>query len=302
MAGKFAGKIQLQTVDELLGVPETAGTMDIDVDRIHSFANHPFKVLEDDKMDELVTSIKENGVLSPVIVRPDKEGNYEMVSGHRRLCACKAAGMSKIPAIVKEMTDDEATILMVDANIQREELLPSERAFAFRMKMEALNRQGKRTDLTSTSRLEVAKLSADIVGKTGGIGARQVQRYIRLTYLLPELIELVDSKKLGLNLAVDISFFDRDVQSWLYEYIKENGFIKPNQVAVLKEQKNLENMTQYIVISLLNSALPEKKASAKVALSEKKLDKYFPPHYSAKKREEVILSLLEKWKQEQEGC
>lgn len=302
MAGKFAGKIQLQTVDELLGVPETAGTMDIDVDRIHSFANHPFKVLEDDKMDELVTSIKENGVLSPVIVRPDKEGNYEMVSGHRRLCACKAAGMSKIPAIVKEMTDDEATILMVDANIQREELLPSERAFAFRMKMEALNRQGKRTDLTSTSRLEVAKLSADIVGKTGGIGARQVQRYIRLTYLLPELIELVDSKKLGLNLAVDISFFDRDVQSWLYEYIKENGFIKPNQVVVLKEQKNLENMTQYIVISLLNSALPEKKASAKVALSEKKLDKYFPPHYSAKMREEVILSLLEKWKQEKEGC
>lgn len=302
MAGKFAGKIQLQTVDELLGVPETAGTMDIDVDRIHSFANHPFKVLEDDKMDELVTSIKENGVLSPVIVRPDKEGNYEMVSGHRRLCACKAAGMSKIPAIVKEMTDDEATILMVDANIQREELLPSERAFAFRMKMEALNRQGKRTDLTSTSRLQVEKLSADIVGKTGGIGARQVQRYIRLTYLLPELIELVDSKKLGLNLAVDISFFDRDVQSWLYEYIKENGFIKPNQVAVLKEQKNLENMTQYIVISLLNSALPKNKASAKVALSEKKLDKYFPPHYSAKMREEVILLLLEKWKQEQEGC
>jgi len=302
MAGKFAGKIQLQTVDELLGVPETAGTMDIDVDRIHSFANHPFKVLEDDKMDELVTSIKENGVLSPVIVRPDKEGNYEMVSGHRRLCACKAAGMNKISAIVKEMTDDEATILMVDANIQREELLPSERAFAFRMKMEAMNRQGKRTDLTSTSRLQVEKLSADIVGNTGGIGARQVQRYIRLTYLLPELIELVDSKKLGLNLAVDISFFDRDVQSWLYEYIKENGFIKPNQVAVLKEQKNLENMTQYIVISLLNSALPEKKASAKVALSEKKLDKYFPSHYSAKKREEVILSLLEKWKQEQEGC
>lgn len=302
MAGKFAGKIQLQTVDELLGVPETAGTMDIDVDRIHSFANHPFKVLEDDKMDELVTSIKENGVLSPVIVRPDKEGNYEMVSGHRRLCACKAAGMNKISAIVKEMTDDEATILMVDANIQREELLPSERAFAFRMKMEAMNRQGKRTDLTSTSRLQVEKLSADIVGNTGGIGARQVQRYIRLTYLLPELIELVDSKKLGLNLAVDISFFDRDVQSWLYEYIKENGFIKPNQVAVLKEQKNLENMTQYIVISLLNSALPEKKASAKVALSEKKLDKYFPSHYSAMKREEVILSLLEKWKQEQEGC
>lgn len=299
MAGKVAGKIQLQTVDELLGVPEIAGTMDVAVNRIHSFSNHPFKVVDDDKMDELVASIKANGVLSPVIVRPDKEGDYEMVSGHRRLHACITAGIQKIPAIVKEMTDDEATILMVDANIQREELLPSERAFAFKMKMEALNRQGQRTDLKS-SRLEVGKLSADIVGQTGGIGARQVQRYIRLTFLVPELLELVDNKKLGLNLAVDISFFDKEVQSWLYEYIKENGFIKPNQVAVLKEQKNLENMTQFIVISVLNSALPEKKASAKVALSEKKLDKYFPAHYSAKKREEVILALLEKWKQEQE--
>ena len=185
-------------------------------------------------------------------------------------------------------------------NIQREELLPSERAFAFRMKMEALSRLGKRTDLDGTSRLQVEKLSAEAVGKTGGIGARQVQRYIRLTYLIPELLELVDSKKPGLSIAVDISFFDKDVQRWIYEYIKENGFIKPNQISILKEQKNLDNMTQYVVISLLNSVLPEKKASAKVSLSEKKLDRYFPPHYSAKKREEIILSLLEKWKLEQE--
>lgn len=299
MAGRVAGKIKLQTVDELLGVPEITGTEKVAVSKIHSFANHPFKVLDDEKMDDLVTSVKENGVLTPVLLRPDGKGGYEMVSGHRRLHACILAGIDEIPAIVREMSDDEATILMVDTNIQREELLPSERAYAFKMKMEALSRQGKRTDLEGTSRLEVEKLSADTVGRTGGIGARQVQRYIRLTYLIPELLEMVDGRKLGLSIAVDISFFDKDVQNWIYEYIQENGFIKPNQIAVLKEQKNLDNMTQYIVISLLNSVLPEKKVTAKVSLSEKKLDKYFPPHYSAKKREEVILSLLEKWKQEQ---
>lgn len=300
MAGKVANKIKLQSVNELLGVPEIAGTMDVDINRIHGFQNHPFKVVDDEKMEELVASITANGVLSPVIIRPDKHGDYEMISGHRRLHACKTVGLSKIPAIVKEMSDDEAIILMVDANIQREELLPSEKAYAFKMKMEALNRQGHRSDLDS-SRPEVAMLSADIVGKSGGIGARQVQRYIRLTYLIPELLELVDNKKLGVNLAVDISFFDTSVQGWLYEYIKENGFIKPNQVEVLKSQVNLDNMTQYVVISLINSVLPEKKSSAKVSLSEKKLDRYFPPHYSAKKREEVILSLLEKWKAEQEA-
>ncbi len=300
MAGKVANKIKLQSVNELLGVPEIAGTMDVDVNRIHGFQNHPFKVVDDEKMEELVASIAANGVLSPVIIRPDKNGDYEMISGHRRLHACKSVGLTKIPAIVKEMSDDEAIILMVDANIQREELLPSERAYAFKMKMEALNRQGHRSDLDS-SRLEVGKLSADMVGKSGGIGARQVQRYIRLTYLIPELLEMVDNKKLGVNLAVDISFFDTSVQGWLCEYIKENGFIKPNQVEVLKSQVNLDNMTQYVVISLINSVLPEKKSSAKVSLSEKKLDKYFPLHYSAKKREEVILSLLEKWKAEQEA-
>lgn len=177
MASKVAGKIQLQSVNELLGVTEIAGTMDIDVNRIHSFKDHPFKVVDDENMDELAASIKENGVLSPVIVRPDKKGDYEMISGHRRLHAGLTAGLTKIPAIVKEMSDDEATILMVDANIQREELLPSERPYAFKMKMEALSRQGHRSDLDS-SRPQVGMLSADIVGKSGGIGARQVQRYI----------------------------------------------------------------------------------------------------------------------------
>ena len=297
MAGRVAGKIKLQSVDELLGVPEIAGTQEIEIGRIHSFPNHPFKVLDDDKMETLVDSIRENGILNPVIVRPDQTGNYEMISGHRRLHAAGIVGLKKIPAIVKEMTDDEATIVMVDANVQREEILPSERAWSLKMKMDALSRQGKRTDLTSGH--GVPKLTEDVLGEEIGISGRQVKRYIRLTELIPELLELIDSKKLQFVLGVDISYFDEQVQKWVYEYIKDNGFLKPAQVAALKEQPNLANTTQYNVISILNSALPQKAPSAKVSFSEKKLDKYFPPHYSAKQREEVIIQLLEQWSEAQ---
>ena len=148
MAGRVAGKIKLQSVDELLGVPEIAGTQEIELGRIHAFPNHPFKVLDDDKMETLVDSIRENGILNPVIVRPDQTGNYEMISGHRRLHAAGIVGLKKIPAIVKEMSDDEAIIKMVDANIQREEILPSERAWSLKMKVDTMRRQGCRTDVT----------------------------------------------------------------------------------------------------------------------------------------------------------
>ena len=297
MAGRVAGKIKLQSVDELLGVPEIAGTQEIEIGRIHSFPNHPFKVLDDDKMETLVDSIRENGILNPVIVRPDKTGNYEMISGHRRLHAAGIVGLVKIPAIVKEMSDDEAIIKMVDANIQREEILPSERAWSLKMKMDAIKRQGKRSDLTSDQ--NGPKLSAVEVGESAGISSTQVKRYIRLTELIPEILDLVDQKKVQFTLAVDISYFDEQVQKWIYEYIKDNGFLKPVQIAVLKEQANLSNTSQYNVISILNGALPQKSSSAKVSLSEKKLDKYFPPHYSAKQREEVIIQLLEQWSKEQ---
>ena len=147
MGSRVAGKIKLQSVDELLGVPEIAGTQEIELGRIHSFPNHPFKVLDDEKMDTLVESIRENGILNPVIVRPDQNGDYEMISGHRRLHAAGIVGLKKVPAIVKEMSDDEAIIKMVDANIQREEILPSERAFSLKMKMDAMRRQGARVDI-----------------------------------------------------------------------------------------------------------------------------------------------------------
>lgn len=302
MAGRVAGKIKLQSVDELLGVPEIAGTQEIELGRIHAFPNHPFKVLDDDKMETLVDSIRENGILNPVIVRPDQTGNYEMISGHRRLHAAGIVGLKKIPAIVKEMTDDEAIIKMVDANIQREEILPSERAWSLKMKMDAMRRQGARVDVDGTCGNDCHKLgtkTAEIVGEAVGLKGRQVRNYVRLTYLIPELLELVDTKKLQFVLGVDISYFDEQVQKWVYEYIKDNGFLKPVQIAALKEQPNLSNTSQYNVISILNGALPQKSSSAKVSLSEKKLDKYFPPHYSAKQREEVIIQLLEQWSKEQ---
>ena len=297
MAGRVAGKIKLQSVDELLGVPEIAGTQEIEIGRIHSFPNHPFKVLDDDKMESLVDSIRENGILNPVIVRPDRTGDYEMISGHRRLHAASIVGLAKIPAIVKEMSDDEAIIKMVDANIQREEILPSERAWSLKMKMDAVKRQGQRSDLTSDH--NGPKLAAVEVGELAGISSTQVKRYIRLTELIPELLDMVDQKKVQFTLAVDISYFDKQIQQWVYEYIKDNGFLKPVQIAALKEQPNLANTTQYHVISILNGALPQKSSSAKVSLSERKLDKYFPPHYSAKQREDVIIQLLEQWSKEQ---
>lgn len=310
-------KVHFESVEELLGAPVTKdGTEEIRIDQIFPFENHPFKVIDDEKMQELVESIKANGVLSPVIVRPDDEGTYEMISGHRRMHAAQKAGLATIPAIVKQMTNDEAVILMVDANIQREEILPSERAYSFKMKMEAMKRQGSRHDLTSglqvhklngeaTSGLEVQKLddkwSREKIGADAGMGGRQVQRYIRLTELCPELLEMVDEKRLGLNLAVDISYFDKELQKWLYEYIRENGFLKLEQIATLKNTPNLENVTQYTMIQILNNALPEAKPNGKVTLSEKKLNKYFPSHFTAAQREKVIIGLLDKWQSERNG-
>src|SRR5574344_1857961 len=256
MAGRVAGKIKLQSVDELLGVPEIAGTQEIEIGRIHAFPNHPFKVLDDDKMETLVDSIRENGILNPVIVRPDQTGDYEMISGHRRLHAAGIVGLVKIPAIVKEMSDDEAIIKMVDANIQREEILPSERAWSLKMKMDAMRRQGSRSDLTCGT--EFHKKSVDerktreVIGNESGMTGRQVTKYIRLTELVPELLSITDEKKITLAMAVDISYFDEQVQKWIYEYLKDNGFLKPLQVIALKEHPNLTNANQHMIISILN--------------------------------------------------
>lgn len=300
MASRVGSKIKLTSIDELLCVPETSGTTEIELGLISAFENHPFRVVDDEKMEELVESIRQQGILSPVLVRPDDEGGYEMISGHRRLHAAKIVGLKKIPAIVRELTDDEAVIAMVNANFQREEILPSERGFSLKMKMDAMRHQGAcRHDGDKLSPAE--RKTASIVGVGSGLAARSVQRYIRLTELIPELLDMVDAKRLSLVSGVDISYFDKDVQKWLYEYIRDNGNLKAEQMAALKEQKNLENMTQYTLIAILNDALPKKSAVKKVSFSEKKLMKYFPADYPASKCERIITELLEKWKEEQEA-
>lgn len=305
MTNRVAGKIKLQSVDQLLGVPEISGTQEIDIVRIHAFPNHPFKVLDDERMDLLVDSIRENGILNPVIVRPDQNGDYEMISGHRRLHAAGIAGLQKIPAIVKEMSDDEAIINMVDANIQREEILPSERAFSFKMKMDAMSRQGSRVDLTCGTQFHkldaINKKTRETIGDEAGMTGRQVTKYIRLTELISSILDLVDSKKITLTMGVDLSYLDEQVQKWVYEYYHDNGFLKPVQVEALRNQQNLSNASQYGFISIMNDALPKKNTAAKVSFSEKKLDKYFPSHYSAKDRETVIIQLLEQWSEAQKA-
>ena len=248
-------------------------------------------------MDDLVESIKNNGVLTPVLVRPDDEGNYEMISGHRRLHAAKRAGLTVIPAIIKPMTNDEATIAMVDANCQREEILPSERAYSLKMKMDAMRRQGMRSDLTSDH--NGPKLTSREVGEAYGISQTQVKRYVRLTDLLPELLSYVDIKRIGLVTAVTISYFDKQVQRWIYEYIKETGFIRPEQIDALKACENLENMTQHTVVMTMNEAI-KPKTSGKVSLSERKLNKYFGTHVSGSERERIIIGLLEEWVKKKE--
>ena len=296
-------KIHFASVDELLGSPNLTGegTEMLKLESIHSFKNHPFKVIDDDKMAELKESIKVNGILSPVLVRPDGKGGYEMISGHRRMHAASMIGLDMIPAIVKEISDDEAVIVMVDSNVQREEILPSERAFSLKMKMDALKRQGKRTDLEETSGTECQKLTGDQVGESFGLKDRQVRKYVKLTDLSPELMRMVDEKQISIALGYEIAFFDKEVQQWIYEYRLENGFIKAEQIEALKKEPSLANMTQHTTILALNRALPEIKTSGKVALSEKKLNKFFPSHMSSREREKIILNLLAKWKEEQEG-
>ena len=234
MANRVGAKIKLTSVDELLCVPETSGTTEIELGLISAFENHPFRVIDDEKMDDLVESIRQQGVLTPVLVRPDDEGGYEMISGHRRLHAASIVGLKKMPAIIKELNDDEAIIAMVNANLQREEILPSERGFSLKMKMDAMRHQGTcRHDVDKLSPLE--RKTATIVGEGSGLTGRSVQRYIRLTELIPELLDMVDSKRLSLVNGVEISYFDKEAQKYIYEYIKDNGSIKPEQIFALKE-------------------------------------------------------------------
>ena len=292
MAGRSGEKVKLISYEDLFQVDSLREITEIAIAELYDYKNHPFKVLDNEQMKELKDSIRENGILNPVLVRRIKKG-YEIISGHRRKHAAELLGMEKIPVIIKELTDDESTVLMVDSNIQREEILPSERAFALKMKMEALSHQG-------TSRHHVEKLSCEEVGESSGMSGRQVQRYIRLTELLPELLEMVDQKKLPIMLAVEISFFDLEIQSYILTNIILGAVIRAEHIAELKQLIEQDSISQDIVSHVLNGSV-EKKSKKNLTITEKKLYDYFPPEYSKKEMEAVIYDLLEQWKAQEKG-
>ncbi|SDB64544.1 ParB/RepB/Spo0J family partition protein [Butyrivibrio sp. INlla16] len=297
MAQRVGQKVKLSSIDELLGVPSMEGTVDLDVMTIYPFENHPFRVVDDEKMDELVESIKESGVLTPVLVRPDDEGNYEMISGHRRLHAAKRAGLRKIPAIIKEMTNDDATIAMVNANMQREEILPSEKAFALKMKMDAMKHQGKTTSSTEWTKSR----AGDEAGEAHGLHRSQVHKYVRLTYLLPKLLDMIDEGRLAVAIGVEISYFNHTYQQWLWEYIHENGMIKQEQLMDLRQYRDDDSLTQEQMIDILIQKRATPQIKKKVTFNERKLNKYFPAYYSQSEIERIMISLLEEWKRTHES-
>lgn len=251
---------------------------EIDVSKITNFPDHPFKVLDDDKMEEMVKSVKEYGVILPVIVRPKQDGTYEMISGHRRKRACELAGVKQIRCIIKDLSDDEATILMVDSNIQREEILPSEKAFAYKMKLEAMKHQGKRIDLEedTTSTPVVSKLRTDeILGEEVGESRENIRRYIRLTYLIPELLEQVDLKRIAFRPAVEISYLDEE---WQYVVLNKLEYdeVSPSlsQAIILKKIEQEGTITEEKIEELLDKEKPNQKEFIKI--HNEKIDKYIP--------------------------
>lgn len=246
----------------------------IDIDKITDFPNHPFQVKCDEKMENMVKSIKVYGVIMPVIVRPKENGTYEMISGHRRKKACELAGLKEIKSIVKELTDDEATILMVDSNIQREEILPSEKAFAYKMKLEAMKHQGIRNDLT-LSPLDTKLDNAKSIGEENGDGRAQVFRYIRLTYLIPELLEQVDLKRIAFRPAVELSYLSEDNQYVVLNKL-EYDEVSPSlsQAIVLKKMQQEGTITEEKIEELLDKEKPNQKEFIKI--HNEKIEKYIP--------------------------
>lgn len=301
MASKMSERLNFKSVEELLGVVNEEAAMDIEIYKISGFKGHPFKVVDDEKMQELVESIKANGVLSPVLIRPTGMDTYEMISGHRRLHAAQLAGLTAIPSIIREMTDDEAVIAMVDANIQREELLPSEKAFAYKMKMDAMRRTAGRPTKENSTQNGRNLETAEIIGKEVGESKNQVRRYVRLTELTPELLEYVDLKRIPFTSAVEISYLDKEIQKWLFEYIRDNGLVKPKQIALLRKACETGIMTEGKLIAILNDSQPGRTPSTKNLISEKKLRKYFPADYTEEDMRSVIVELLEQWSQGKES-
>lgn len=300
-----AKNINLTSVDDLFSTEESRAdanrekVMEIPLTELFPFKDHPFRVKDDEAMADTAESIKEYGVLVPAIARPRDEGGYELVAGHRRHRASELAGLETMPVIVRNLDDDAATIIMVDSNLQRETLLPSERAFAFKMKLEAIKRQGARTDLTSTQVGQKSKLSVEMVAEQAGSSRNQVQRYIRLTELIPELLNMVDDKKIAFNPAVELSYLKKEEQADLLESMDmEQATPSLSQAQRLKKFSVEEKCTLEVMCAIMSE---EKKGELdKVTLTGDKLRKYFPKSYTPQKMEETIIKLLEGWQKKRQ--
>ncbi|MDU6975429.1 MAG: ParB/RepB/Spo0J family partition protein [Clostridiales bacterium] len=295
-----AKNINLTSVDDLFSTEESRAdanrekVVEIPLSELFPFKNHPFKVKDDEAMADTAESIKEYGVLVPAIARPRDESGYELVAGHRRHRASELAGLETMPVIVRNLDDDAATIIMVDSNLQRENILPSERAFAFKLKLEAIKRQGARTDLTSTQVGQKSKLSVEVVAEQAGSSRNQVQRFIRLTELIPELLDMVDDKKIAFNPAVELSYLKPEEQKNLLEAMDmEQATPSLSQAQRLKKFSADGKCTLEAMCAIMSE---EKKGELdKVTLTGDKLRKYFPKSYTPQKMEETIIKLLEGW-------
>ena len=268
---------------------------------IADFPNHPFKVRDDEEMESLVESVKTRGILSPVLVRPMPDGSYQMVSGHRRKRASELAGLDTVPCIVRELTDDEATILMVDSNLQRERVLPSERAFAYKMKLDALNRQGQRTDLTSDpmGRKLIGVESAEIVGKDSGDSQTQVRRYIRLTNLIPPLLDLVDEGRIAFRPAVELSYLTEEEQASLAETISyDDATPSLAQAIKMKELSKDGRLNEDVILSVMSEEKPNQQE--KYSFKADRLRQYIPTGLSQQQREDYVVKALDYYKRYRE--
>ena len=270
----------------------------IPIGELFPFKNHPFKVLDDESMQRTVESVEQYGVLSPLIARPRPEGGYEIISGHRRQHAAQLAGLDALPVIVRNMDDDAAVLLMVDSNLQRENILPSERAFAYKMKLEAIKNQGARSDLTSGQIVQKSKLSIERVAEDAGEGYKTVQRFIRLTNLVPELLDMVDEKKIAFNPAVELSYLDESQQRDFLEAMQDT-----QNAPSLSQAQRLKKLAQegHFSYDVAFAVMGEEKKDEldKVVIKNDTLRKYFPRSYTPKQMEDTIIKLLEQWQRKQ---
>ena len=302
---KNSVNVSLNSYDDIFSTEESRQeeqreqVQQIPIGELYSFKDHPFKVLDDEAMQRTVESVAQYGVLAPLIARPRPEGGYEIISGHRRQHAAELAGLKTLPVIVREMSDDAAVILMVDSNLQREHILPSERAFAYKMKLEAIKKQGARSDLTSGQIVQKSKLSIEQVAEGTGEGYKTVQRFIRLTNLVPELLDMVDEKKIAFNPAVELSYLDEAQQRDFLEAMNDTqNFPSLSQAQRLKKMAQNGQFSYDVAFAIMGEA--KKDELDKVVIKNDTLKKYFPRSYTPKQMEDTIIKLLEQWQKKRQ--